>query len=141
MRPGGLAEVADARADGRWEAAYASQKEAEAPEDLVAALRRSPHAAAAFEALGRTDRYLLMLGVLRAGTAGSRAAQVAAALGRLEPRDTESRARRKAARAHRGRPSASRDRARHRSVPGPEATGQRVDAAEAMAEAKVETSV
>jgi hypothetical protein len=27
------------------------------------------------------------------------------------------------------------------SVPGPEATGQRVDAAEAMAEAKVETSV
>ncbi|MCK8436069.1 OmdA domain containing protein [Streptomyces sp. D2-8] len=87
MRPGGLAEVAAARADGRWEAAYASQKEAEVPDDLAAALQRSPRAAAAFEALGRTDRYLLMLGVLRARTAGSRAAQVAAAVGKLEPRD------------------------------------------------------
>lgn len=90
MRPGGLAEVAAARADGRWEAAYASQKEAGVPDDLAAALQRSPRAAAAFEALGRTDRYLLMLGVLRARTAGSRAAQVAAAVGKLEPRDAES---------------------------------------------------
>ncbi|MFJ5999139.1 YdeI family protein [Streptomyces sp. NPDC092370] len=84
MRPGGLAEVAAARADGRWEAAYASQKEAEVPRDLVVALARSPRAAAAFEALGRTDRYLVMLGVLRARTTGSRAAQVAAAVRRLE---------------------------------------------------------
>ncbi|MEU4468979.1 YdeI/OmpD-associated family protein [Streptomyces sp. NPDC024017] len=91
MRPGGLAEVASARADGRWEAAYASQKEAEVPEDLAAALQRSPRAAAAFEALGRTDRYLLMLGVLRARTAGSRAAQVAAAVGKLESREPETR--------------------------------------------------
>ncbi|MFF6916842.1 YdeI/OmpD-associated family protein [Streptomyces sp. NPDC012466] len=86
MRPGGLAEVAAARADGRWEAAYASQKEAEVPEDLAAALARSPRAAAAFEALGRTDRYLVMLGVLRARTAASRTAQVAAAVRRLESR-------------------------------------------------------
>ncbi|MFF8396721.1 YdeI family protein [Streptomyces sp. NPDC016172] len=91
MRPGGLAEVAAARADGRWEAAYASQKEAEVPEDLAAALQRSPRAAAAFEALGRTDRYLLMLGVLRARTSGSRAAQVAAAVGKLESREPETR--------------------------------------------------
>ncbi|MET9811888.1 MULTISPECIES: YdeI/OmpD-associated family protein [unclassified Streptomyces] len=84
MRPGGLAEVAAARADGRWEAAYASQKEAAVPEDLAAALERSPRAAAAFEALGRTDRYLVMLGVLRARTARGRAAQVAAAVRRLE---------------------------------------------------------
>ncbi|MEU3931938.1 YdeI/OmpD-associated family protein [Streptomyces sp. NPDC029044] len=78
MRPGGLAEVASARADGRWDAAYASQKEAEVPADLAAALARSPRAAAAFETLGRTDRYLSMLGVLRARTTRSRAAQVAA---------------------------------------------------------------
>ncbi|MFJ4536388.1 YdeI family protein [Streptomyces tibetensis] len=87
MRPGGLAEVAAARADGRWEAAYASQKEAEVPEDLAAALEQNPRAAAAFEALGRTDRYLAMLGVLRARTARSRAAQVAAAVAKLESRE------------------------------------------------------
>ena len=91
MRPGGLAEVSAAWADGRWEAAYASQREAEAPADLVEALNRSPRAAAAFEALGRTDRYLAMLGVLRARTAGSRAAQVAAAVGKLESAEPEAR--------------------------------------------------
>ncbi|MFJ3443521.1 YdeI family protein [Streptomyces sp. NPDC086081] len=91
MRPGGLAEVAAARADGRWEAAYASQQEAEVPAELAAALERHPPAAAAFRALGRTDRYLAMLGVLRARTARAREAQVAAAVARLEssgePRD------------------------------------------------------
>ncbi|MFC8142580.1 YdeI family protein [Streptomyces paradoxus] len=86
MRPGGLAEVASARADGRWDAAYASQKEAEVPADLAAALARSPRAAAAFATLGRTDRYLAMLGVLRARTAMSRAAQVATAVKNLEAR-------------------------------------------------------
>ncbi|MEG8277849.1 YdeI/OmpD-associated family protein [Streptomyces sp. AHA2] len=86
MRPGGLREVAAARADGRWEAAYASQKEAEVPDDLAAALERSPRAAAAFRALGRTDRYLAMLGVLRARTAKARQAQVAAAISALEVR-------------------------------------------------------
>ncbi|MEU3490149.1 YdeI/OmpD-associated family protein [Streptomyces massasporeus] len=89
MRPGGLEEVSAARADGRWEAAYASQKEAEVPADLVEALSRSPRAAAAFEALGRTDRYLAMLGVLRARTAETRAAQVAAAVAKLESAESE----------------------------------------------------
>ncbi|MET9761666.1 YdeI/OmpD-associated family protein [Streptomyces sp. NPDC006372] len=84
MRPGGLAEVAAAQADGRWAAAYASQQEAEVPEDLAAALERSPRAAAAFEALGRTDRYLVMLGVLRARTAAGRAGRVSAAVRKLE---------------------------------------------------------
>ncbi|CAL9581760.1 hypothetical protein SUDANB108_05074 [Streptomyces sp. enrichment culture] len=84
MRPGGLAEVAAARADGRWEAAYASQKEAEVPRELAAALARSPRAAAAFEKLGRTDRYLAMLGVLRARTPDARAAQADAAVRKLE---------------------------------------------------------
>ncbi|MGX5212405.1 YdeI/OmpD-associated family protein [Streptomyces violaceus] len=84
MRSGGRDEVASAQADGRWDAAYASQQEAEVPEDLTAALEASPRAAAAFEKLGRTDRYLTMLGVLRARTPRSRAAQVAAAVAKLE---------------------------------------------------------
>lgn len=87
MRPGGLAEVAAARADGRWDAAYASQKEAGVPDDLAAALERNPRAAAAFQALGRTDRYLTMLGVLRARTASLRQARVAATVADLQSRD------------------------------------------------------
>jgi uncharacterized protein YdeI (YjbR/CyaY-like superfamily) len=84
MRSGGLAEVAAARADGRWAAAYASQREAAVPEDLAAALDRNPRAKAAFERLGRTDRYLVMLPLLRARTPQSRAARLAAALAGLE---------------------------------------------------------
>ncbi|MFC9128686.1 YdeI family protein [Streptomyces sp. NPDC057099] len=84
MRPAGHDEVTSAKADGRWDAAYASQQEAEVPEDLTTGLQRSPRAAAAFDQLGRTDRYLTMLPVLRARTPRSRAAQVAAAIAKLE---------------------------------------------------------
>lgn len=84
MRPAGLAEVAAAKADGRWAAAYASQKEAAVPDDLAAALERSPRARAVFDGLGRTDRYLVMLGLLRARTPQSRAARLTAAIARLE---------------------------------------------------------
>ena len=42
MRPPGLAEVAAAQADGRWAAAYASQRTAEVPPDLAAALAATP---------------------------------------------------------------------------------------------------
>lgn len=84
MRAAGLAEVEAAQADGRWMAAYASQKEATVPEDLMAALEQNPRAGARFEALGRTDQYLVMLGVLRARTPENRAAQLAAAVATLE---------------------------------------------------------
>jgi uncharacterized protein YdeI (YjbR/CyaY-like superfamily) len=83
MRPAGLAEVTAAQADGRWAAAYASQKEADVPEDLMEALDRNPDAGAAFEALGRTDRYQLILGLLTARTPKGRAARRDAALARL----------------------------------------------------------
>ncbi|MFE0249970.1 YdeI family protein [Streptomyces sp. NPDC059010] len=86
MRPAGLAEVAGAKADGRWTAAYESQRNATVPEDLAAALERNPRAKAVFEGLGRTDQYLVMLGVLRARTPQSRAAHAGAAVARLEER-------------------------------------------------------
>ena len=37
----GLAEVAAAKADGRWDAAYESQRDATVPPDLAAALRQA----------------------------------------------------------------------------------------------------
>lgn len=42
MRPSGLAEVQAAKADGRWDAAYASQKQATVPPDLAAPWPRAP---------------------------------------------------------------------------------------------------
>jgi len=83
MRPAGQAEVDAARADGRWEAAYERQSTATVPDDLAAALAADPTAAAAFEALGRSERYAVMLPVLKATSPSARARQVARALVRL----------------------------------------------------------
>lgn len=66
MREPGLAEVRKAQADGRWSAAYASQKTATVPTDLAAALDANPAAREAFEALDRTGRYLVVLPLLQA---------------------------------------------------------------------------
>ncbi|MFE7749675.1 YdeI family protein [Streptomyces sp. NPDC057428] len=76
MREPGLAEVRAAQADGRWAAAYPSQKEATVPSDLAAALAANPRAAERFERLGRTDRYLLILQLLRARSPELRAARL-----------------------------------------------------------------
>ena len=84
MRPPGLAEVAAAQADGRWAAAYASQRTAEVPPDLAAALAASPRAAATFEGLGRSERYQVILALLKTQTERGRARAIARAIERLE---------------------------------------------------------
>jgi uncharacterized protein YdeI (YjbR/CyaY-like superfamily) len=83
MRPSGLAEVEAAKADGRWAAAYASQRNATVPPDLAAALSRHPEAARAFEALGKTERYAVILKLLTARSATARAAQLRNAIDAL----------------------------------------------------------
>ena len=83
MRPAGLAEVDAARADGRWDAAYVSQKEATLPPDLAAALAASPAASAAFAALGKTERYAVILDVVTARTAATRDARIRKAVSGL----------------------------------------------------------
>jgi uncharacterized protein YdeI (YjbR/CyaY-like superfamily) len=76
MRAPGLAEVAAAKADGRWDAAYASQRTATVPPDLAAALARDEPARAFFESLGRTDRYAVILRLLKARGEAARAAEL-----------------------------------------------------------------
>ncbi|WP_052669618.1 YdeI/OmpD-associated family protein [Nitriliruptor alkaliphilus] len=80
MRPAGLAEVAAAQADGRWDAAYASQRTATMPEDLAAALAADEAAATFFETLGRTDRYAVYLRLMTARSPEDRAARLTAAV-------------------------------------------------------------
>ncbi len=60
MRPTGLAEVETAKADGRWEAAYAGQRKAEVPEDLRRELDRNSAAAEFFATLDSANRYAIL---------------------------------------------------------------------------------
>jgi uncharacterized protein YdeI (YjbR/CyaY-like superfamily) len=60
MRPVGLAEVEAAKADGRWDAAYAGQRAATVPDDLRRELDRSPAAREFFESLDAANRYAIL---------------------------------------------------------------------------------
>jgi uncharacterized protein YdeI (YjbR/CyaY-like superfamily) len=60
MQPAGLAEVERARADGRWDAAYAPATRIEVPEAFAAALARNPAAQAAFAGLDGANRYAML---------------------------------------------------------------------------------
>ena len=60
MRPAGLAEVERAKADGRWEAAYASPATVEVPNDLQQALDANPKAAEFFAALNKSNRFAIV---------------------------------------------------------------------------------
>jgi uncharacterized protein YdeI (YjbR/CyaY-like superfamily) len=60
MRPAGLEAVERAKADGRWEAAYAGQASMPVPDDLTAALAADPWARANFERLSGQNRYAIL---------------------------------------------------------------------------------
>jgi len=60
MHPAGLAQVEAAKADGRWDAAYAGPGTIEVPADLVAALAAEPRAQAMFEVLTSQNRYAVL---------------------------------------------------------------------------------
>ena len=60
MHPQGLSEVARAKADGRWEVAYAGPATAEIPADLTEALAARPEAQAMFENLTSQNRFAVL---------------------------------------------------------------------------------
>jgi uncharacterized protein YdeI (YjbR/CyaY-like superfamily) len=84
MRERGHAEVARAKADGRWDRAYAGAATAEAPDDLVAALGAIPAAAARFAELNRANRYAVIHRVVTAPSAAARARRLAKIVALLE---------------------------------------------------------
>lgn len=59
MTEHGLREVEAAKADGRWDRAYAGSKDMKIPEDLRAAIESEPLAKATFEGLTAQNRYAL----------------------------------------------------------------------------------
>jgi uncharacterized protein YdeI (YjbR/CyaY-like superfamily) len=60
MRAAGQAEIDAAKADGRWDAAYAGSRTIVVPDDLTRALRRNAKARRAFEQLDSQNRYAIL---------------------------------------------------------------------------------
>ena len=87
MQPSGMAEIEQARSDGRWDAAYEGARSAVVPADLQAALDAEPEAGAFFAALDRANRYAVLWRVqtaMKPETRARRIATLVAMLGRGE---------------------------------------------------------
>ena len=83
MRPGGLAEVDRAKADGRWDAAY-RVKDAVAPEDLQSAIDASPAAAAAWATLTKQNSFAMIFRITQLKRPETRAKRIAEYVAMLE---------------------------------------------------------
>jgi uncharacterized protein YdeI (YjbR/CyaY-like superfamily) len=77
MRPAGQAQIEAARADGRWEAAYAPPSRVTVPDELRDALAANPAAEAAFERLSRSARFMLLSRIQAAKRPETRARRIA----------------------------------------------------------------
>jgi uncharacterized protein YdeI (YjbR/CyaY-like superfamily) len=88
MRPAGLAEVERAKADGRWEAAYESQKMSTVPDDLQRELDARPRAKASFGELNRQDRFTILYRLQDAKRPETRARRLAKFVAMLEAGET-----------------------------------------------------
>ncbi|HEX5409371.1 MAG TPA: YdeI/OmpD-associated family protein [Gemmatimonadaceae bacterium] len=87
MHPAGLAAVAAAKADGRWERAYDSQGTATVPDDLQAALDEHPEARAFFETLTGANRYAILYRIQTAVKPETRARRIAEFIAMLERKE------------------------------------------------------
>jgi len=91
MTPHGQRHVDAAKADGRWEAAYApirSASEATLPEDLRAAIEANPQARATFQTLGRLNLFALTFRTNNMKTPAGRAKKIAALVATLARGET-----------------------------------------------------
>jgi uncharacterized protein YdeI (YjbR/CyaY-like superfamily) len=77
MKPAGAAEIERAKQDGRWEAAYDSQKNMQMPPDLEAALAAKPRAKAEFAKLDSRNRFAILFRTHQAKKPETRAKRIA----------------------------------------------------------------
>jgi uncharacterized protein YdeI (YjbR/CyaY-like superfamily) len=91
MTPHGQRQVDAAKADGRWDAAYApirSTSEASIPEDLRAAIEANPRARKTFRTLGRMNLFALAFRTTSMKTPAGRARKIAALVAMLARGET-----------------------------------------------------
>jgi uncharacterized protein YdeI (YjbR/CyaY-like superfamily) len=88
LAPAGIREMKAAKADGRWDAAYASPRTMPVPEDLETALVAHPRARRAFEQLDRQNRYAILYRLHDAKRPDTRARRLADFIRMLEAGET-----------------------------------------------------
>lgn len=76
MHAAGFEEVERAKADGRWQTAYAGSASIEVPPDLIQELTAKPKAQAMFERLSRQNRYAILYRIATAKRADTRARRI-----------------------------------------------------------------
>jgi uncharacterized protein YdeI (YjbR/CyaY-like superfamily) len=76
MRPAGLRQVELAKADGRWDQAYASQSRITIPADFQSELDKNPEAQAFFSTLDSANRYAILFRIQTAKRAETRSARI-----------------------------------------------------------------
>jgi uncharacterized protein YdeI (YjbR/CyaY-like superfamily) len=91
MTPHGQRQVDAAKADGRWDAAYAPIRSASkdtVPDDLRAAIEASPRARKTFRTLGRQNLFALTFRTNNMKTPAGRARKIAALVAMLDRGET-----------------------------------------------------
>ena len=91
MRPPGQQQIDAAKADGRWDAAYAPMRAATAasiPDDLRAAIDANPRARRTFGTLGRQNLFALAFRTNNMKTPAGRARKIAALVAMLARGET-----------------------------------------------------
>jgi uncharacterized protein YdeI (YjbR/CyaY-like superfamily) len=76
MHRSGEDEVRRAKADGRWDSAYAGQASMTVPEDLANALAANPRARATFHTLSSANRYSILYRIASAKKSETRAKRI-----------------------------------------------------------------
>ena len=91
MQPAGQRQVDAARADGRWDAAYAPMRSASAatiPDDLRTAIAANPRALKTFRSLGRQNLFSLTFRTNNMKTPAGRARKIASLVAMLARGET-----------------------------------------------------
>jgi uncharacterized protein YdeI (YjbR/CyaY-like superfamily) len=88
MQPQGQAQIDAAKADGRWDKAYAGASSMEIPDDLLAAIEAEPAALALFGRLNGANRYALAFRVHAMKTAAGRSKKIAGLVDMLKRGET-----------------------------------------------------
>lgn len=88
MQAPGEAQVAAAKADGRWARAYDGARTSTVPEDLQAALEAEPAAKTFFASINASNRYAILWRIQTAARAETRARRIAQLVGMLARGET-----------------------------------------------------
>lgn len=83
MRDAGRVAVEAAKADGRWERAYAGPANAVVPDDLAAAIAANPSAQAMFDVLTSQNRFALIFRLSQLKTDAGRKRRIQATVDML----------------------------------------------------------